>query len=53
MHTIGGFLLGAAVTVKYVFDVHPNDRFGCMADLGWITGHTYVYSCTHLHVPEI
>lgn len=30
------------MTVKYVFDVHPEDRFGCMADLGWITGHTYV-----------
>ncbi|KAI0801962.1 acetyl-coenzyme a synthetase [Irpex lacteus] len=42
MHTIGGFLLGAALSVKYAFDVHPNDRFGCMADLGWITGHTYV-----------
>ena len=40
MHTIGGFLLGAAMTVNYVFYVHPNDRFGCMADLGWITGHT-------------
>ncbi|KAI0342470.1 acetyl-coenzyme a synthetase [Trametopsis cervina] len=42
MHTIGGFLLGAAMSVKYVFDTHPEDRFGCMADLGWITGHTYV-----------
>ncbi|KAI0087718.1 acetate--CoA ligase [Irpex rosettiformis] len=42
MHTIGGFLLGSAMSVKYCFDVHPNDRFGCMADLGWITGHTYV-----------
>ena len=40
MHTIGGFLLGAAMTVKYGFDVHPDDKFGCMADLGWITGHT-------------
>lgn len=42
MHTIGGYLLGAAMTVKYVTDVHPNDRYGCMADLGWITGHTYL-----------
>ncbi|EKM57151.1 uncharacterized protein PHACADRAFT_119425 [Phanerochaete carnosa HHB-10118-sp] len=42
MHTIGGYLLGAALSVKYVFDVHPDDRFGCMADLGWITGHTYL-----------
>jgi len=30
------------MTVKYVFDVHPEDRFACMADVGWITGHTYI-----------
>lgn len=42
MHTTGGYLLGAAMTVKYVFDVHPEDKFACMADIGWITGHTYV-----------
>ncbi|KII91960.1 hypothetical protein PLICRDRAFT_105896 [Plicaturopsis crispa FD-325 SS-3] len=42
VHTTGGYLLGAAMTVKYVFDVHPEDRFACMADVGWITGHTYI-----------
>ncbi|KAJ7620359.1 hypothetical protein FB45DRAFT_839568 [Roridomyces roridus] len=42
VHTTGGYLLCAALTVKYVFDVHPGDRFGCMADVGWITGHTYI-----------
>ena len=42
VHTTGGYLLGAALTVKYVFDVHPEDRFACMADVGWITGHTCV-----------
>jgi acetyl-CoA synthetase len=42
VHTTGGYLLGAALTVKYVFDVHPDDKFACMADIGWITGHTYV-----------
>lgn len=42
VHTTGGYLLGAAVTVKYVFDVHHDDKFACMADIGWITGHTYV-----------
>jgi acetyl-CoA synthetase len=42
VHTTGGYLLGAALTVKYVFDVHPDDRFACMADVGWITGHTYI-----------
>ncbi|KAG8705932.1 acetyl-CoA synthetase [Ceratobasidium sp. 423] len=42
VHTTGGYLLGAALTVKYVFDIHPEDRFACMADIGWITGHTYI-----------
>jgi acyl-CoA synthetase (AMP-forming)/AMP-acid ligase II len=40
VHTTAGYLLGAAMTVKYVFDVHPDDKFACMADVGWITGHT-------------
>ena len=42
MHTTGGYLLGAAATVKYIFDVHENDIFACMADIGWVTGHTYI-----------
>ncbi|KAK0499260.1 hypothetical protein EDD18DRAFT_1156139 [Armillaria luteobubalina] len=42
VHTTGGYLLCAAMTVKYVFDVHPGDKFACMADIGWITGHTYI-----------
>ncbi|KAF7979822.1 hypothetical protein HWV62_40898 [Athelia sp. TMB] len=42
VHTTGGYLLCAAMTVKYVFDVHPDDKFACMADIGWITGHTYI-----------
>ncbi|KAF9103055.1 acetyl-CoA synthetase, partial [Mortierella sp. GBA35] len=42
MHTTAGYLLGAAATVKYVFDYHPNDIFACMADVGWITGHSYI-----------
>ncbi|KAF8310423.1 acetate--CoA ligase [Clavulina sp. PMI_390] len=42
VHTNGGYLLGATLTVKYVFDVHPGDRFACMADVGWITGHSYI-----------
>ncbi|KAJ7857589.1 hypothetical protein B0H13DRAFT_1902173 [Mycena leptocephala] len=37
-----GRILCAALSVKYVFDVHPSDRFACMADVGWITGHTYI-----------
>jgi acetyl-CoA synthetase len=42
VHASGGYILGALMTVKYVFDVHPEDRFACMADVGWITGHTYI-----------
>ncbi|KLU81558.1 acetyl-coenzyme A synthetase [Magnaporthiopsis poae ATCC 64411] len=42
MHTTGGYLLGAAMTGKYVFDIHDGDRFFCGGDVGWITGHTYV-----------
>lgn len=42
VHCCGGYILGALMTVKYVFDVHEDDRFACMADIGWITGHTYI-----------
>lgn len=42
MHTTGGYLLGAAATGKYVFDIHDDDVFFCGGDVGWITGHTYV-----------
>lgn len=41
-HSTAGYLLGAAATGKYVFDIHPQDRFFCGGDVGWITGHTYV-----------
>jgi acetyl-CoA synthetase len=40
-HTTGGYLVYAAATFKYIFDVHESDVWACMADLGWITGHTY------------
>jgi acetyl-CoA synthetase len=42
MHTTGGYLVGAAATGKYVFDLHPGDILGTAGDIGWITGHTYV-----------
>lgn len=42
MHTTGGYLLGALMTMKYIFDVHPDDKIGTAGDVGWITGHTYV-----------
>ncbi|KAF2141305.1 uncharacterized protein K452DRAFT_288008 [Aplosporella prunicola CBS 121167] len=42
MHSTAGYLLGAAMTGKYVFDIHDSDTFFCGGDVGWITGHTYV-----------
>ncbi|KAI9301978.1 acetyl-coenzyme A synthetase [Cunninghamella echinulata] len=41
-HSTGGYLLGAMLTLKYIFDYHENDVYACMADVGWITGHTYL-----------
>ncbi|MCK5248464.1 MAG: acetate--CoA ligase, partial [Spirochaetaceae bacterium] len=41
-HTTAGYLLYAAMTHKYVFDYKPGDVFACVADIGWITGHSYI-----------
>ena len=41
-HSSAGYLLGAVTTMKWVFDIHDKDIFWCTADVGWITGHTYV-----------
>jgi len=42
MHTTGGYLLTAAMTFKYVFDYQEGEVYWCTADVGWITGHTYL-----------
>jgi acetyl-CoA synthetase len=42
VHTTAGYLLGAATTHRYVFDLKDNDVFWCTADIGWVTGHSYV-----------
>ncbi len=42
LHTSAGYLLGAKLTSQYVFDLKDNDRYFCSADIGWITGHSYV-----------
>jgi len=42
LHTTGGYLLYAAMTHKYIFDYHEGDIYWCTADIGWITGHSYV-----------
>jgi acetyl-CoA synthetase len=41
-HSGGGYLLGAMLTMQWVFDYKPSDIFWCTADVGWVTGHTYV-----------
>jgi acetyl-CoA synthetase len=41
-HSTGGYLLGAKVTTQWVFDLRDDDVFWCTADVGWVTGHTYV-----------
>jgi len=42
LHTTGGYLLYAAMTHKYVFDYHDGDIYWCTADIGWVTGHSYM-----------
>lgn len=42
VHTTGGYLVGTTLTSKWVFDLKPSDIFWCTADIGWITGHSYV-----------
>jgi acetyl-CoA synthetase len=42
LHATAGYLLGAALTTKYVFDLREEDVYWCTADIGWVTGHSYV-----------
>ena len=42
LHTTGGYLLYAAMTHKYVFDYHADEVYWCTADVGWVTGHSYI-----------
>jgi len=42
VHTTGGYMVGTYITSKYVFDIHDEDIYWCTADVGWITGHSYV-----------
>jgi len=41
-HSSGGYLLHAALSTKWTFDIHDDDVFWCTADIGWVTGHTYI-----------
>lgn len=42
LHTHGGYMVGTATTLKYVFDIKDDDRWWCAADPGWVTGHSYI-----------
>ena len=42
MHTTGGYMVYVAFTHKLIFDYHPGDMFWCTADIGWVTGHSYI-----------
>ncbi len=42
LHTCGGYIVYASLTHQYVFDYHPGDIYWCTADVGWITGHSYI-----------
>jgi len=42
LHTIGGYMVYTATTHKYVFDYHEGDVYWCTADIGWVTGHSYI-----------
>jgi acetyl-CoA synthetase len=42
LHTTGGYLLYANVTFEWIFDYHPEDTWFCTADIGWVTGHSYI-----------
>ena len=42
LHTTGGYLLHTAITHKYIFDYHDGDIYWCTADVGWVTGHSYI-----------
>ena len=42
LHTTGGYLVHVSITHKYIFDYHDGDIFWCTADVGWVTGHSYI-----------
>ena len=56
LHTTGGYLLYAAMTHKYIFDYHDGEVYWCTADVGWVTGHSYIVygplanGATHINV---
>ena len=51
MHTTGGYMVYTSTTHHYIFDYHPGDIYWCTADIGWITGHSYIiYGLSLIHI---
>jgi len=42
VHTTGGYMVGVSATHRYIFDIHEDDVYWCAADIGWVTGHSYI-----------
>ena len=42
LHTTGGYLVGTSFTHEAIFDIKPDDVYWCAADIGWVTGHSYI-----------
>jgi acetyl-CoA synthetase len=42
VHTTGGYMVGVSTTHRYIFDIHEDDVYWCAADIGWVTGHSYI-----------
>ncbi len=42
VHTTGGYMVGVAATHRFIFDIHDDDVYWCAADIGWVTGHSYI-----------
>ena len=56
LHTTGGYMVYASMTHQYIFNYKPKDIYWCTADIGWVTGHSYIIygpsvSYTHLTLP--
>jgi acetyl-CoA synthetase len=51
MHTTGGYITYASMTHKYVFDYRDGETYWCTADIGWVTGHSYMMFLPTFRMP--
>ena len=52
MHTTGGYMLYTNLTFKWIFDYHEEEIYLCTADIGWVTGHSYIVYGPLIAVPQ-